>query len=241
MENRSNMMLVFGTVIVLALALAAYIMWATPSGRHGRQYDIVFDRSVSGLLVGSPITFAGVAVGRVKTIGFDASNPDVVRVRAVITDPKAPIVEGVTAGLSRDFFGGALITLEGAHAGARPILAARGAIPVIPIKAGAGFLGDPATIIENISNTSDRLNAMLDPAGQQTISERLADIERRSAALAADGALAAKIAATRQTMRTAAAETQAIGEMAGAMDRKLQTTGRDGARQKRRQLQSTRA
>jgi phospholipid/cholesterol/gamma-HCH transport system substrate-binding protein len=225
METRSNKALVFGVVIILLAALIGYAIWASPgSGKRARHYDMMFERSVAGLDEGASITFSGVAVGRVLRIQFDPVDPDIVRVRAVITDPKAPILQGTNAAIKRNLFGEAIITLDGARTGAPPILPARhGDIAIIPVKPQRGIMDDPASLVENISRTTDRLNEMLSPSGQRTISESIAKMEKKSAAMAARMPdIADKLADARLDIRKGAELAQAMGENADAMDRKLQ-------------------
>lgn len=244
MENRSHIALVGSTLAILIAALIGYILWATPGGGHlSRKYDILFDRSVAGLSEGSPITFAGVSVGRVKDIRFDPADPRIVRVRAIITNPEAPIVQGTTAALNRDLFGTALITLDGAKTGAPPIVAARdGEIAIIPVKRGGGLMDDPVSLVEKIATTTDRLNAMLSPSGRKTISDQIAKLERKSAQLADDGpAFADGLARARATLRNGGNMASAIGEKAEAMDRKLQATGPAQIRDMRASMASARA
>jgi phospholipid/cholesterol/gamma-HCH transport system substrate-binding protein len=243
METRSNFLLVSVVVALLLAWLVGYMLWASPgTGRYSRIYEIRFDRSVAGLAVRSPVTYSGVGVGRVERIRFDPVDPEIVRVRVVITDPGAPILEGTTASLERDFLGTALITLSGAQTGGRPIVPAREGQPgVIPARKGGGLLDDPVSLVENIARTTDRLNQMLTPEGQRSISQEIAALERRSAALAEKApGLAATLAGTRSSIRQGTAMTDQMGDAAGAMNRKvLAARGRGDELQA--QLRDTRA
>ena len=244
METRSNKILVFGVIAILIAALVGYFIWASPAaGKRARHYQMRFERSVAGLEEGSPITFSGVAVGRVNKIRFDARDPEIITVQAVITDPKAPILAGTVAALKRDLFGQAAITLDGAVSGAPPILPTRyGEIPIIPVKKQRGLMGDPLTLVENLSRTTDRLNEMLSPAGRKTISDRIARLEARSGALAARApALADKLADAGTGIHNGALIAQQVGESADAMDARIRKM-RDGkARDLQEQMKSARA
>jgi phospholipid/cholesterol/gamma-HCH transport system substrate-binding protein len=167
-------------------ALAAYILWASPDRPlNSRIYEIRFERSVAGLFRNSAITFQGVAVGRVERIRFAEADPEVIRVRVLITDPEAPMLQGTTAELNRDLFGVATISLDGAPAGSPPLEAAReNEVPIIPVKKGGIFLEDPVSMIESVATTLDKMNRALDPAGQKTISDTIAALEAKSADLA---------------------------------------------------------
>ncbi|MDB5698877.1 MAG: hypothetical protein JWN69_1681 [Alphaproteobacteria bacterium] len=244
METQSHTYLVAGALVILLAALFAYIAWASPNdSRDSHYYDIKFDRSVAGLAAGSPVSFSGVAVGRIENIDFDPIDPQLVRVRIIITDREAPILQGTTANLHRDLFGSALISLDGAIQGAPPIRPARrGDVPLIPAKKDSGLLGgDTVSTVEKISATAERLNRLLTPAGQRTISESIADTERRSARLALRGpALADRGASSRGTVRETGAALEAMGRKADAMDRRLAAQGTSKAREMRQSLRAAR-
>jgi phospholipid/cholesterol/gamma-HCH transport system substrate-binding protein len=244
METRSNKYLVFGVVAALLVSLFGYVIWALPEGSTGaRSYDLVFERSVSGLAEQSPVSFSGVAVGRVERIRFSRNDPETVRVRILITDHEAPILEGTTASLHRDLFGTALINLNGAPRGSPVLLPGPDQkVAVIPVERGGVLLGeDPMDLLESVSATTDKLNQALSPAGQRSISQTISDLERRSAELADRApALADTIAHTRAGMRSGAEMAKVMGANAEAMDRKLQATG-GGTRELRASAQSTRA
>ncbi|HJQ16861.1 MAG TPA: MlaD family protein [Allosphingosinicella sp.] len=244
METRSHKMLVFGVVAVLIAALIGYVIWASPAaGKRARHYEMHFERSVAGLQEGSPITFSGVAVGRVRKIHFDAQDPEIITVQALITDPKAPILEGTVATLKRDLFGQAVITLDGAATGAPPILPTHyGEIPIIPIKKQRGLMGDPLTLVENLSRTTDRLNAMLSPAGRKTISDQIAKLEARSGALATRApALADTLANARTGIHDGALIAQQMGENGDAMDARIRAMHDGKVKALHDQMRSARA
>jgi phospholipid/cholesterol/gamma-HCH transport system substrate-binding protein len=224
METSSNRYLVFGVVAVMLAALFAYISWASP-GRppHSRLYEIRFDRSVAGLARNSAITLQGVAIGRVDDIRFARADPEIIRVRVLITNRHAPILEGTTAELNRDLFGVALIRLSGAPAGAPSIVAKGNELPIIPLKKGGAFLDDPVSMVESIAVTTDKLNRALDPAGQATISEMIAKLERRSGRLAAAAPkLADSLANARSSIRGGGQAAREIGAMVATVNRQMQ-------------------
>ena len=242
METRSNRYLVGGVVAALLLALIGYISWASPAvSKRSRPYDVFFESSVAGLAENSPITLEGVAIGKVTRIRFDPSNPELVRVRVQVTNRDAQILEGTTASIGRDLFGVGLIRLDAGPAGSPPIRAARwNKVPVIPVKTGGLMLEDPVTIVENISNTADRLNRFLTPDNQRTISDEIARLERKSSELAArTPQLAATLARTRSSIRSGGAMAEAMGAQVAAMDKRLQDR-RSSLQALRASLQSTR-
>ena len=232
METRSHLLLVSAVVAAVFAALIAFAIWITPSDRgKGRRYDILFAQSVSGLIEGSAVSFAGIPVGRVQTIALDKDNPNLVRVRINVISPDVPIVEGTTAALKGDLlFGTSLINLEGPEGGVgRPLLPrGDGGIPVIAAKKpGFGELAnDPTPLVESIAAATDRLLDATTPEGRREISARLDRMAQTTAAMAAEGpALDRKIALARSSLRGGASAATASGARADAMARQLATKG----------------
>ena len=211
METHSNKMFVGFIVALLIAAVVAFALWlSAPRRSTGRPYDIVIAQSVTGLLVGSPVTFLGVPVGRVTSVELDPVQPGAARVRIDITADDLPIVEGTVARLSGDLlFGTALISLENASPSASPLLARAGQdAPVIPLQTGgmADLVSDPTPMVESIAYGTDRLLTMTSPEQQQMLVARLEGMERSSAAIAARApVLRARIAGARQSLRESAA------------------------------------
>jgi phospholipid/cholesterol/gamma-HCH transport system substrate-binding protein len=224
METRSNRYLVGGVIAAMLAALFAFVVWKSPAApADSRLYEIPFQRSVAGLQQPSPVTFQGIAVGRVTSIFFDRQNPEIIRVRILITNPDTPILQGTTARLRRDLFGAATIGLDSGPAGSPPLVASRaGEIPIIPTKGGGGLMGDPVGVLKSVSITTEKLNRMLDPAGQASISDAIRRLEARSGALAENAPkLAGTLANARTSIRGGAETARAIGAQADAVDRQL--------------------
>lgn len=82
MEIRANYVLVGVFALAMIIAAAGYAIWAAKSSNREAtmQYDIEFDGSVSGLQIGSPVSFNGIRVGSVKNVAIsprDSSKVDV--------------------------------------------------------------------------------------------------------------------------------------------------------------------
>ncbi|PSJ37988.1 hypothetical protein C7I55_20020 [Sphingomonas deserti] len=228
------------------VALVGFIMWITPDDpRKGRQYDILFDQSVSGLLEGSSVTFAGIPVGRVQSIDLEPGKPDLVRVRIAITDKELPIVEGTTAALNGDLiFGAALISLDAPRGMGRPIALNNDGIGVIPAKnAGLGeIVSDPGPLVERISRGTDMLLELTSAQGQREISARLDATAKSTAALAQQSAtIDGQIAASRATLRDTTTMAADYAKRADAMDQKLSAQGSASLRQLRQASAEARA
>lgn len=231
METRSNKVLVAAAVAIALAALIAFSLWLTASRRsHGREYDVLLDQSVSGLLVGSPVSFSGVPVGRVMSVDLDSAQPGRVRVRIDITQEDLPIVEGTVAKLDGDLlFGTALINLEGSKRGARPLLARAGEeVPVIPLEQSGlgGFVNDPTPMVESISYATDRLLAATTPAEQRRLSAGLEALASRTGAAAAQiPDMGRRIAPARAALREGATTSAAYAKQAATARRNLAARG----------------
>ena len=232
METRSNRILVSFVVALVLAAIVAFALWMTASRRSsGRPYDIVITRSVSGLVVGSPVTFSGVPVGRVNSVELDPAQPGAVRVRIDITDDDLLIAEGTVARLKGDLlFGTALIHLDRESRTGRPLVARPGEeAPLIPLESGgmADVVGDPTPMVESIAYATDRLLAATSPEQQRLLTARLEGMERSTAAIAAQGpALGPRIATARQMLRDGAASAVAAGARARVASRDLDRRSR---------------
>ena len=245
METRSHLLLVSVVVAAVFAALIAFIMWISPNrGGDGRRYDILFEQSVSGLLVGSPVSFAGIPVGRVESIELAAGAPGRVRVRVNITDKALTIQEGTIAELSGNLlFGTSLISLENSKGGGKPILAQGDAIPVIPAR-GPGFgdlANDPTPLINSISLATDRLLAATSPEGQRRISTQVEALRTSTAAAAAEApAVAGRISQARLALGAATSSASDFASRADAMERRLNGEGRAKVRDLRASVASSR-
>jgi phospholipid/cholesterol/gamma-HCH transport system substrate-binding protein len=231
-ETRSNKLLVLFVVALALAAIVAFSLWMTANRRSsGRPYDIVITKSVSGLVVGSPVTFSGVPVGRVSSVKLDPVRPGAVRVRIDITDDALPIAEGTVARLKGDLlFGTALLSLDRESRSGRPLLARGGEeVPVIPL-AGGGMgdvVGDPTPMVESVAYATDRLLAATTPEQQRLLTARIEQMERTTAQMAAQAPmLGARIAPIRQSLREGAATSADAARQARLQRRALDQRSR---------------
>ncbi len=231
METHSNKMLVASVVALLLAGLVAFSLWKSANERStGRPYDIVGTQSVSGLQVGSVVTFSGVPVGRVTSVDLDPGTPGGVRVRIDITDDNLPITQGTVAKLSSDIaFGTALVTLRQANRSA-PLLVARAGeeAPRIQFESGgmSEIVKDPSDMLESMENATERLLAMTSTDQQRTLT-RLQELERSTARMAAEvPSLGSRIAPARQSLRDSAASALAAERQVDSMRRRLEQRSR---------------
>ncbi len=140
METRANHLWVGVVTLALLAAIALGIVWLAQLGKgEQKEYDILFQQSVSGLARGSQVSFAGVPVGQVGEIKLYDEDPDFVQVRIAVK-PEVPILVGTTATIQGSFTGVSTILLDGARNGAPPITCETtgcpSGVPVIPPKDG---------------------------------------------------------------------------------------------------------
>jgi phospholipid/cholesterol/gamma-HCH transport system substrate-binding protein len=235
-ETRSNKILVSLVVALVLAAIIAFTLWMTANRRSsGRPYDIVIERSVSGLVVGSPVTFSGVPVGRVNSVRLDPVRSGAVRVRIDITDDNLPLTEGTVATLKGDLlFGTALLSLQRESRSNRPLVARAGEeAPLIPLQSGGlgDVVGDPTPMVESIAFATDRLLAATTPEQQRLLAARIEEMERTSAEIAAQGdVLGSRVAPARQSLRDTTASATASAKQARLMRQGLDQRSRTATR-----------
>jgi len=210
METRSSYVLVGSVVLAFTVLMFAAVLWlARFSGETKKEYDVVFNTSISGLAVGSAVVFNGVPVGQVQKIALVPESPQLVRVRIAI-DPDTPILKGTTAGLEGIGFTGVnQISVTGTMGGQPPIIDnGKWGRPVIPSRRGAlgQLLASAPELLNNISALAASLNKTLNPKNRESIGNILANVDRLSKALADRGPeIAETLVEIKQTLRKAGA------------------------------------
>ncbi len=215
METKASHVLVGGVVLLLAVALFAFVLWlARADGGALRQEFDIFFPSASGIARGTSVNFQGVPVGQVQSINLNRDDPSKVRVR-ISVQRDVPILEGTTATLEGvGFTGVSVVNLEGAMAGREPLREPGPfGVPVIPVKPGTfELLGQLAPqLLREASTLVNNLNAFLDAGNRarvQTVLDNLAMATRAYGQSAPE-------------LRTALRETQAALREANAAARKL--------------------
>lgn len=245
METRSNRLFVALVVALALAALVAFALWLTAASRStGRQYDVVLDRSVSGLVVGSPVTHSGVRVGRVMAIDLDRGRPGRIRVRIDIDQP-VPITEGTVAHLEGDLlFGTALVTLEQTQRDATPLAAQPGQeVPVIPVEQSglAELASDPTPMVESIAYATERLMEATTPQERQRITAELEALARSTGEMARQGPeLSRSIAEARAAIRQGSAAAAGWAQKAAETRRSLDARSAAKSRELRASLAAAR-
>ncbi|MCG2840836.1 MlaD family protein [Sandaracinobacter sp. RS1-74] len=225
MENRQSHVIVGAITFVLVLALIGFVLWLARFSREEKaEFDIFFNQSVSGLTVGSSVSFSGVPVGQVRRIALMPETPQFIRVRIEL-QPDTPVLEGTTATLqSVGFTGVTEIQLSGSVSGQRPLTQPGPyGVPVIPARqAGFGQLLESAPqVLDRASTLLARLNEVFDDENRARFASLVDNLDRVSSSIAAEGpAMRAAIREAETAMKAAtrAADSLALaGENANSL------------------------
>jgi phospholipid/cholesterol/gamma-HCH transport system substrate-binding protein len=123
METRANYTIIGAfTLLVLAGAFGFVYWFMRPlTSDNRRAYEIVYEGTVSGLRQGNSVTFNGIPVGQVASLGLLPDRPNEVLVR-VDVDANVPVLSDVRAGLeSQGLTGIVIVSLRGGEPGAKPL------------------------------------------------------------------------------------------------------------------------
>ena len=156
METRANYVLIGAFTLLTAIGLLLFGLWAAKfsSERSWQQYKIVFDESVAGLSVGSPVQFNGIAVGSIQELSLDPNDPR--RAIAIIrADARAPVKTDTRARMAiTSVTGPSIIQLTGGSPGTPRLVDVDKRDPPV-------ILTSPSAL-QNIADTANRLVERLD-------------------------------------------------------------------------------
>lgn len=178
METRAQHILIGLFTLLGTGTLLLFILWMSRTGVEGeaRHYDILFHEAVSGLSVGSPVSYSGIRVGEVIDLWLDEDDPRQVWARVRIST-RVPIKTDTTARLS-------LLNITGASGielsqglPESPTLTARG-IPVIEAEPSsfARLQLSGGELVENITRLVRRANAVLSAENLEHFNQVLTNI-----------------------------------------------------------------
>jgi phospholipid/cholesterol/gamma-HCH transport system substrate-binding protein len=104
MERRANYVLIGLFTFATIAAVFAFVFWIhfTADKKQGVAYRVIFDGSVYGLRVGSPVLFNGIRVGEVTSLRLNPDTPSQVSA-LIIVNKATPIRADTYVGL--DFAG----------------------------------------------------------------------------------------------------------------------------------------
>lgn len=211
---KGNRNLAVGLFVSAALAgIAAFSLWL--AGTRGSEpmdrYSILFERDISGLSLGGPVYFMGVAVGRVVDIGWLPGDPIRVRVDVEIRSD-TPIGAGSSASLMPQGITG-INVINIAHEPGRhgPLQPAPGfEYPLIPVRQTglSALLAQAPDAMSKLNALLDRANLLVSPENIGALTRTLEHMESLSRTLAGDredlatlpGELRTLMATTRETV-----------------------------------------
>lgn len=187
METRASHVLVGLFVLVLSVAAAAFAFWSgrVELERAVARYEIVFTESVTGLQVGSQVTYRGIPAGRVTDIRIDPERTTQI-LGTVELDPTIPVTnrtfaqlapQGITGIfnvelLSDSGFEGPTVSIdEGAQIPARPSTLQR-------------LASDAPELVAEAAALVREARQLLRPENIERISNTLANIELLSTEIA---------------------------------------------------------
>jgi phospholipid/cholesterol/gamma-HCH transport system substrate-binding protein len=242
MENKSHALAAGVFVLLVSALLLGLAAWLSRDTTLRDVYEISTRESVSGLSAQAAVRYRGIAIGKVDSITFDPAAKGNVLVRLAI-DRGAPITQSTFATLGfQGVTGLAFVQLDDKGSDAAPLPTsddkpARIALqPNILMK-----LSDQgADILNQASETTKRLNALLSPDNQKAFSALLqsasANMDKVGAASQRIQAIAdaqlgpertdipALVADTRATLRSLQATTAELNLTAQATTAALRST-----------------
>ena len=181
METRASYLIVGSFVLALTVALAGFVVWLArvELDTSVAQYDIRFSGAVSGLQVGSSVSFRGIPAGEVVAVSIEPD--DIERVLVTIEVPRTiPVVEGTFATLQLQGITGAVtVLLSGGSQGAPPLVAAvDGENPEIPSRPSqlAQLLESTPELVADLSSLVNRAAALMSPQNQAALTATLENL-----------------------------------------------------------------
>lgn len=223
METKVNFAVVGAFVLLLGAALIGGVLWLSSEKSYRKTFDtylVYMEESVSGLTPDAPVRYRGVQVGRVRHIALARGNVEKVQLTLDI-ERGTPIKKDTVAVLvTQGLTGIAHVNLSGGTRDSPALQALAGEDhPVIPSGPSLLVRLDAAatTLIDNLTRSSESINALLDEGNRAAFKETLASLALVSRTLAArSAAIDAGVAASARTMENTERLT---GEMAGLAER----------------------
>ncbi len=200
METRANYVLIGAFTVVVAVALLLFGLWAAKysSERTWQQYQIVFREAVTGLSVGSPVQYNGIAVGSITKLSLAPNDPRQV-VALIRVESTTPVKTDTRAKLAiTSLTGPTIIQLSGGSPQAP-------ALTQIDHREAPVIQTSPSAL-QNITDTAsrivERLDQVLSDKNVASITQTLQNLETMSDSLASrDQGLESLIVSARDAAR----------------------------------------
>ncbi|MCJ7788550.1 MAG: ABC-type transport auxiliary lipoprotein family protein [Methyloceanibacter sp.] len=139
METRARYALIGLFMLAVILASFAFVYWLENKGGFTQRetYQVHFDGTVSGLLIGSAVLFNGIRVGEVTQLALNPDAPQQV-VATIAVDRNTPIRSDTQVGIeTQGLTGGAAVTLRGGSGSTPAVLGEGGSPPTLIAQPGA--------------------------------------------------------------------------------------------------------
>jgi len=225
METRAAHILVGSFVMLCIAGLVAFSIWVAKVDLEAtyKDYDIVFEGSVSGLVNNGTVFYNGIPVGSVVDINLDDYNASRVRVWIKVRSD-VPVTQDSVARLEfQGFTGVAFIDLGGGSPNAPALVAAAGQErPVIPAEASSfqQLFNNTPELLAAAIDTLQRVQSLLNEDAINGVTASIQNVETITANVATASTNLPELVAEIETMITQVTAT------AGAIQR-LSATGED--------------
>jgi len=161
METRAHHVLIGAFTLIVIVAAFALMWYVSGAGglSSGRFYQVVFRGSVNGLTSGAVVTFNGLRVGEVVSVGYVANDPGAVS-SLIKVEGDVPVRADTEARLESQGLGGAsTIALIGGAPNAPDLKNENGAPPKL-----IGETSSMANLLENVASLSSKAEATVTKA-----------------------------------------------------------------------------
>ena len=182
METKANYVLIGAFTLITGLALLAFGLWAAKysSDRTWQEYRVVFREAVTGLSVGSPVQYNGIAVGSITELNLVPDDPRQVVAR-IRLNSNTPVKTDTRAKLAiTSLTGPSIIQLSGGTPQSPALTTVnKDPAPIIPTTPSA---------LQNITDVAnrivERMDQILSDRNVASINATLANLETISGGLA---------------------------------------------------------
>lgn len=189
METRASTLLVGSFVLLLFLGLMGFAVWLgkVQFDQEFARYDIYFTGNVSGLRVGSTVSYRGVPAGEVIDVRVDPGNVE--RVLTTIEVPaETPIRADTVASLRlQGITGGLNVLLSGGTQGAAALVPEPGrerAVIAAEVSTLEQLFDQAPELVDNVQLLVVRAAAVLSAQNQAAFTQTLGNLDLLTGALA---------------------------------------------------------
>jgi phospholipid/cholesterol/gamma-HCH transport system substrate-binding protein len=180
METRARYIITGSFVIVFVAATLIFTIWINRfSFKEGALYYIYFAQSVSGLRENEAVTYNGVPIGTVLTIGIDPERLHLIRVKVEITKPKLIREDSIASLESKGITGIVQVRIDAGTGGGPPLVAKKGEkYPVIKSRRSGLqiLLAEAPKLLEKFGDLIDDVRPVFNLENRQALSQTLQNL-----------------------------------------------------------------